>query len=195
MRTIRLLPANQPCHSSRPPKRSTPASNRILQPPSRDKREIRPRYNPQANNPQINTTTNKPSKAIGGFNRGYERLRAQNFEKRAKGDLKEGFYLGKDLPLTDAYVVNKRFGQGPNKYTSEVTNPAAFRLIMDQYHDAMIDLAVAILQVLARTLDQDKDAFGDFCDHPVSILRLLHYPPQVVDTSDQERGKLTRTSL
>ncbi|KAJ5464234.1 hypothetical protein N7475_007369, partial [Penicillium sp. IBT 31633x] len=133
-------------------------------------------------------TKEKYDQAIGGFNRGYERLRAQNFEKRAKGDLKEGFYLGKDLPLTDAYVVNKRFGQGPNKYTSEVTNPAAFRLIMDQYHDAMIDLAVAILQVLARTLDQDKDAFGDFCDHPVSILRLLHYPPQVVDTSDQERG-------
>lgn len=59
---------------------------------------------------------------------------------------------------------------------------------MDEYHDAMIELAVAIMQVLARTLGLDEHAFGDFCDHPVSILRLLRYPPQEDDASDLERG-------
>lgn len=126
---------------------------------------------------------------IGGFNRGYERLRAQNFEKRKKGDLKEGFYLGKDLPLDDDYVVKRRFGQGPNKYPEEVKDPKEFRRVMDEYHDTMIELAEAIMQVLAHTLGLDESVFGDFYDHPVSILRLLHYPPQETNASDLERGE------
>jgi len=60
---------------------------------------------------------------------------------------------------------------------------------MDEYHDTMIELAIAIMQVLACTLDLDEGAFGNFCDHPVSILRLLHYPPQETDASDLERGE------
>lgn len=59
---------------------------------------------------------------------------------------------------------------------------------MDEYHDAMIELAVAIMKVLARTLGLDEDIFGDLYDHPVSILRLLHYPPQEADASGLERG-------
>ncbi|KUM57278.1 hypothetical protein ACN42_g9908 [Penicillium freii] len=133
-------------------------------------------------------TKEKYNQATGGFNRGYERLRSQNFEKRTKGDLKEGFYLGKDLPLDDEYVVQRRFRQGPNKYPSELTNAKGFRHVMDKYHDAMIELAVAIMKVLARTLGLDEDVFGDFCDHPVSILRLLRYPPQEADASGLERG-------
>ncbi|KAJ5970548.1 uncharacterized protein N7479_000466 [Penicillium vulpinum] len=133
-------------------------------------------------------TKEKYNIATDGFNRGYERLRSQNFEKRTKGDLKEGFYLGKDLPLDDEYVIQRRFGQGPNKYPAEVPDAEDFRRIMDEYHDAMIGLSVSIMQVLARTLGLGDDTFGDFCDHPVSILRLLHYPPQEVDTSDVERG-------
>ncbi|OQE38428.1 hypothetical protein PENCOP_c008G08252 [Penicillium coprophilum] len=133
-------------------------------------------------------TKEEYNQATGGFNRGYERLRSQNFEKRTKGDLKEGFYLGKDLPLDNEYVVQRRFGHGPNKYPSEVSDAQGFRRVMDEYHDAMIELSVAIMQVLARTLGLDGDAFADFCDHPVSILRLLHYPPQEVDASGLERG-------
>ena len=61
---------------------------------------------------------------------------------------------------------------------------------MDQYHDLMVDLGVSILQVLAQTLSLDKSVFGDFYDYPVSILRLLHYPPQEGST-DLERGETT----
>lgn len=127
---------------------------------------------------------------IGGFNRGYERLRAQNFEKRTKGDLKEGFYLGKNLPLEDPNVVARKFGQGPNKYPEELDDPAKFRNVADDYHSALTSLAMGILQMLARTLDLEDDAFNEFCQHPVAVLRLLHYPPQEPDASELERGKL-----
>ncbi|CAI7616515.1 unnamed protein product [Penicillium glandicola] len=133
-------------------------------------------------------TKEKYNLTTDSFNRGYERLRSQNFDKRTKGDLKEGFFLGKDLPLDDAYVLQRRFGQGPNKYPSEVTDPKGFRRVMDEYHDAMIELSVAIMQVLAHTLGLDGDAFRDFCDHPVAVLRLLRYPPQEADASGFEKG-------
>ncbi|KAF3403186.1 Sexual differentiation process protein isp7 [Talaromyces pinophilus] len=128
------------------------------------------------------------SKDIGGFNRGYERLRAQNFEKRTKGDLKEGFYLGKNLPLEDPNVVARKFGQGPNKYPEELDDPAKFRNVADDYHSALTSLAMGILQMLARTLDLEDDAFNEFCQHPVAVLRLLRYPPQEPDASELERG-------
>ncbi|KAE8389419.1 hypothetical protein BDV23DRAFT_194486 [Aspergillus alliaceus] len=62
---------------------------------------------------------------------GYERLRSQSFEKRTRGDLKEGIYLEKNLPLDDPYVVQGKFGQGANRYTEEVRNPGDFRKTMD----------------------------------------------------------------
>ncbi|KAL2823904.1 putative oxidoreductase [Aspergillus cavernicola] len=130
----------------------------------------------------------KYSKDIGGFNRGYERLRAQNFEKRTKGDLKEGFYLGKNLPLDDPYVVARKFGQGPNKYPEELSDPAEFQNVVEDYHAALTSLAIGILQLLARTLGLEEDTFSNFCQHPVAVLRLLHYPPQDPDASELERG-------
>ncbi|RAH75894.1 putative oxidoreductase [Aspergillus japonicus CBS 114.51] len=133
-------------------------------------------------------TKEKYGKDIGGFNRGYERLRAQNFEKRTQGDLKEGFYMGKNLPHDDPYVVARKFGQGPNKYPAEVTDPLAFQNVMDEYHAALTALAMGIMQIIARTLHLDEDVFHDFCEHPVAVLRLLHYPPQGPKAAEDERG-------
>ncbi|KAF7587728.1 hypothetical protein BBP40_006835 [Aspergillus hancockii] len=130
----------------------------------------------------------KYSLEIGGYDRGYERLRAQNFEKRARGDLKEGFYLGKNLPLDDPYVIEGKWGQGPNKYPAEVANPTEFKNIIEEYHAALTSLATGILQMLARTLNLDENTFDGFSEHSIAILRLLHYPAQDTDASELERG-------
>ncbi|KAJ5110659.1 hypothetical protein N7532_001194 [Penicillium argentinense] len=129
----------------------------------------------------------KYNKDIDGFNRGYEPLRSQNFEKLGKGDLKEGFYMGKHLPFEDPYVLAKRFGQGPNKYPAELRDPKKFQSVMEEYHEKMTKLAENLLQVLAATLDLPSTFFDDFCEHPVAALRLLHYPPQDV-AGEVEKG-------
>ncbi|OGM47336.1 hypothetical protein ABOM_003850 [Aspergillus bombycis] len=130
----------------------------------------------------------KYSQDITGDNRGYERLRAQNFEKRGKGDLKEGFFLGNHIPVDDPQMMGKKFAQGPNKYPVEVSEPAKFRSVMNEYYDAMTSLAMGILKMLARTLGLEETAFDAFCVDPIAIVRLLHYPPQDPDSSDIERG-------
>ena len=56
-------------------------------------------------------------------NRGYEPLRSQSFEKGSAGDLKEGFYLGRNLPNDHPAAVGRKFNMGPNQYPESVGNP------------------------------------------------------------------------
>lgn len=115
-------------------------------------------------------------------------MRAQNFEKRTEGDLKEGFYLGKDLDLNHPNVVAKKFGQAPNKYPSEVADPEFFKKTVDAYHSCLTELAKKILEILALSLNMNADWFSEYTTDPVAVLRLLHYPPQAPDASALERG-------
>ncbi|KAJ5999269.1 Oxoglutarate/iron-dependent dioxygenase [Penicillium sp. IBT 35674x] len=94
-------------------------------------------------------TKQKYDKEIEGFQRGYECLRSQNFEKRTKGDLKEGYYLGKNLPSDDPLVAQRRYGQAPNKYPSEVRDPVKFRTVMEEYHSVMSTFATHLMKVMA----------------------------------------------
>ncbi|KAB8077475.1 hypothetical protein BDV29DRAFT_188677 [Aspergillus leporis] len=115
----------------------------------------------------------KYSLEIGGYDREYERSRAQSFENRAQGDIQKGFYLGKNLSLDDRYVVQRKWGQGLNKYPVEVANPAAF--------------IEATEIVLAHTLNLDDNTFDAFSEHSIAILLLLHYLVQAPTVSDLGR--------
>ncbi|UQC83930.1 uncharacterized protein CLUP02_09426, partial [Colletotrichum lupini] len=130
----------------------------------------------------------KYDKNLGGFNRGYERLRSQNFEALAQGDLKEGYYFGKDLRIDNPKVLERKFNLGPNKYPKDVTDPVKFRKVIDDYHAAMCVLAEIIIRTLCATIGNDDDWVSDFIDTPIAVLRLLHYPPQAPNASATERG-------
>jgi isopenicillin N synthase-like dioxygenase len=128
------------------------------------------------------STANHPNKL------GYERLRSQNFEGKTAGDLKEGFFFGRDLPADHPYVQQGRIHCGNNVYPAEVSDRDLFRDTVNQYHREMTALAENILCVIAMTLNLDEDYFRPFCQEPAAVLRLLHYPPQAPDASADERG-------
>ena len=112
-------------------------------------------------------------------------MRAQNFEGKGAGDLKEGFYFGRDLPLDHPSAQKGTFGCGPNIYPKGVSNPAHFRNTIALYHATM---SRDVLQVLALILNLSPNAFDEFGENALAILRLLHYPPQPPDASEDERG-------
>lgn len=116
-------------------------------------------------------------------------MRAQNFEKRTEGDLKEGYYFGVDLPLDHPNVVARKFGQGPNQYPHHVRDPARFRNTIDTYFGCMRQLAENIMRLLCKGLGIEDSWLSEFAQTPVAVLRLLHYPPQPPDASALERGK------
>ncbi|KAH7024036.1 hypothetical protein EDB80DRAFT_631199 [Ilyonectria destructans] len=130
----------------------------------------------------------KYDKDLTQSHRGYERLRAQNFEKRTEGDLKEGYYFGLDLPKDHPSVLAKKFNLGPNKYPENVRDPAEFRRRIDDYYNLMLEISEKLLRILCKTLGIDDSWVSKFVDTPIATLRLLHYPPQPPNASDLERG-------
>lgn len=122
------------------------------------------------------------------YNRGYEVFRSQVFEESGRPDLKEGIYLGDDLPPSHPYVISKKFNCGPNQYPETISDPAEFKTVVDTYFHTILSMAKDILRALALTLDLPEDWFAGFTTGGVGTLRMLHYPSQPVDADALERG-------
>jgi isopenicillin N synthase-like dioxygenase len=117
-------------------------------------------------------------------NRGYEPLRDQALESGTPPDVKEGFYIGVDVPESDPRVRARTFGFGPNQW------PAlpGWRDTMQTYANTMMELGALLLRAVALSLGLPEDYFREYCDDPVAVLRLLRYPPQAANPLPDEKG-------
>lgn len=124
-------------------------------------------------------------KALSSCNRGYEPLGGQRFEPDSPPDLKEGFYVGEDLPAHDARVIAGRFNQGPNQWPAGMP---AFRAVMTRYHAAMMALSATLMGGVAQAMQLPQDELRAYVSGAMGTLRLLHYPPQPADAAPGEKG-------
>jgi isopenicillin N synthase-like dioxygenase len=118
-------------------------------------------------------------------NRGYEPLRGQTLQPGAPPDLKEGYYIGTDLPADDPRVLAGLFNHGPNQWPADLPG---WRETMETYFAQMTGLCRITMRALALSLELPEDHFEKFCDDPVVTLRLLHYPPQPGNPLPDEKG-------
>lgn len=125
------------------------------------------------------------------WNRGYEMLRSQILEEGTQPEIKEGFYIGADIPTDHPYFVNKKLNSGPNEWPTagfDSDSLTEFKTgTMDYYHTT-VALAGDVLRALALSLTLDESFFAPFMDGAVATMRLLHYPVQPPDSD----AKLTR---
>ncbi|GJP56382.1 hypothetical protein CLOM_g15446 [Closterium sp. NIES-68] len=110
-------------------------------------------------------------------NRGYTAFEEEVLDpkvQRARGDTKEGYYIGVEIPPDDPRAAKPL--HGPNVWPAADLLPS-FRPTITAYFTACLSLARRLLPILALALGQPRDFFdlpGRF-DDPIALLRLLHY--------------------
>lgn len=123
-------------------------------------------------------------------NRGYEVIGSQTLQENTLPDLKEGFYIGKDLPLESDKVKAHPELLGQNMFPATLPD-GDFRLPTERYYAAVLDLSMRVLEILAKGLPYGDDIFHEFVSNdPVCIMRLLHYPPQPQASPPRDQRQL-----
>jgi len=117
------------------------------------------------------------------LNRGYTAMEEETLDPahQSKGDTKEGFYIGKDVPqeLFDATKLS-----GPNQWPTK--SCPDFQSIMTSYRDQISQVGYRLVQLLALAIGlEDKHYFDEYFADPICTLRLLHYS---METSKPEDG-------
>ncbi|HPE60871.1 MAG: isopenicillin N synthase family oxygenase [Thiothrix sp.] len=110
--------------------------------------------------------------------RGYIPFYAENVDPGNTRDFKECFDFGEHEDTVSPFF-------GPNLMPDELPG---FRQCCEDYHAVMMTLARKLVSAIALSLDLPADYFSALQRKPVTIQRLLHYPPQTGSVSQEEIG-------
>eukprot|EP00899_Mesostigma_viride_P014331 jgi/Mesvir1/2289/Mv19327-RA.1 len=109
-------------------------------------------------------------------NRGYTPMEEETLDplNQRKGDTKEGYYIGKEVPAGSP-AASKPL-HGPNKWPPPELLPG-WRETMEEYLAAVRSVAMRLTLWLGDALGLPSNFFGaeGFFDDPMVFLRLLHY--------------------
>ncbi|KAF3024398.1 hypothetical protein E8E14_014442 [Neopestalotiopsis sp. 37M] len=128
----------------------------------------------------------KLDKSQNKYNRGYQAMASQMIEAGTKPDLKEGYYVGRELPADHPHVKNEKFGLGPNLWPEELGE--TFQKTSMLWLEKNIECANHLLQALALSLGYDKGYFNEFCQDPMAFFKMIHYPPPPTESTELQKG-------
>ncbi|GAB5437729.1 isopenicillin N synthase family dioxygenase [Falsiruegeria mediterranea] len=111
--------------------------------------------------------------------RGYIEVFGENTDPTKTKDLKECFDLGPETPGVDVPFF------GANQWPEALPE---FRAAIYGYHEEMKRLSAILLRGIAQSLDLTPDFFEPKMRDPISIQRLLHYPPQTGKIDESVMG-------
>lgn len=128
------------------------------------------------------------------MSRGYTAMEEETLDpaRQKKGDTKEGFYIGANIPRDDPRYNPGKL-KGPNCWPSpeltkgEMKSQACqeFRSVMEEYYEKLSNIGFRVSQLVARALELDEHHFDGFFKQPMSAIRLLHYAKE---TSNPQNG-------
>lgn len=113
--------------------------------------------------------------------RGYGETAAEQLDPSQPGDWKESYDMGLNLPVDHELIGPERPLYGPNQYPTAIPD---FQRRMETHYWDMLALGKKILSALALALGIDETFFDNKFDHPLSVLRFLHYPSR--PTTDKQ---------
>lgn len=121
------------------------------------------------------------------LNRGYELIGNQALQEGTLPDLKEGYYIGLDIPNASQKAKDHPEMMGENIFPPPSVIPySIMKYPAEQYYKEVFTVGCRVMEILAKGLPYGDDIFTDFLsDDPICALRLLHYPPQTSTAPNQ----------
>ena len=116
--------------------------------------------------------------------RGYGAIATEQLDPSKPSDLKETFDMGLHLPADHPEVLAEKPLRGPNRHPSI----PGWEALMEQHYLDMQALAQTLLRAMTLALDIDSNFFDSRFSEPVSVLRMIHYPPRHTASSEEQQG-------
>ena len=116
--------------------------------------------------------------------RGYGAIATEQLDPSKPSDLKETFDMGFHMPVDHPDVVAGKPLRGPNRHP----DLPGWAALMEQHYADMQALAKTLLRAMAMALDIAHDFFDARFHEPISVLRLIHYPPRHTASSADQQG-------
>lgn len=128
--------------------------------------------------------------------RGYDVLASQSYEAGILPDLKEGFFIGEDIPDEDPRVEQRRFFMGRNVWPDpSLIRYSEFQQPAEIYHKELSALSIQVLRLIEHTLPYGPGIFDQFVsDNPITPVRIVHYPP-ASDNNGRQYGSSAHTDF
>jgi isopenicillin N synthase-like dioxygenase len=104
---------------------------------------------------------------------GYARIELERLDPSRPGDMKESFNLGRERAADDPDVIAKTPFVGCNQWP----DLPGFRATMVRYFEIVGAVALDVHRAIAIDLGLPEHHFASKYDHPLTALRVLHYPP------------------
>ncbi|VEU38661.1 unnamed protein product [Pseudo-nitzschia multistriata] len=119
------------------------------------------------------------------MSRGYTAMQEETLDlaNQTEGDTKEGYYIGRDVPVGDPRYDPAKL-RGPNQWPESSLLPS-FQPIMEDYHSRATAVAMRVVRLFALSLGLEETHFDADFEECVATLRLLHYSGR---PSDPDKG-------
>lgn len=116
--------------------------------------------------------------------RGYGAIATEQLDPNTPSDLKETFDMGLHLPAEHPDVRANKPLRGPNRHP----DLPGWEVLMEQHYLDMQALAQTLLRAMTLALGIEREFFDQRFHEPVSVLRLIHYPPRHTASSAEQQG-------
>ena len=116
--------------------------------------------------------------------RGYGAVATEQLDPNRPSDLKETFDMGLHLPDEHPHVMAEKPLRGPNRHP----DLPGWQHLMESHYADMQALAQTLLRAMTLALGIDRDFFDQRFEEPVSVLRIIHYPPRETASCSEQQG-------
>jgi isopenicillin N synthase-like dioxygenase len=116
--------------------------------------------------------------------RGYGAVATEQLDPSLPSDLKETFDMGLHLPVDHPEVMAGKPLRGPNRHP----DLPGWQSLMEQHYKDMQALAQTLLRAMTLALGIERDFFDQRFAAPVSVLRMIHYPPRATASCVEQQG-------